>query len=474
MAVRGLAPTAHAQPDGTTDKTTGHLTKPLRRQVLGYSHSTGLSKAGNQLDGYVEAQGSIHISTRPLILSIVGRCARIPELSMADPWFPPRLVRLIQPGNNPAAIQHASPLRDSTHRLIQVHPNNPLLKEGVQSCSQSADDHRVTDMKDRGIDLRLNSCARISAAIRNAFVIALLLGGAGCGGGGDSFSVTNGGPPISINDPANGFSTTETSIIVTGFVNRIDGSFPSGTVYWNNGSSSGSSPVTCGFLCCLFVCVGSWEATVPLNVGSNTITATFENASTSVTVTRIPVFAVSGKAYMQGTSAALTSPDVMVSRTDPASSTLYGTYLDSSGSYTFTGLLAGNYTVNPYLPLPGSSTCLTFTPASRTVSVSTTDVTGQDFAAATASPCYSIQGQITHNGNGVNSVSVYIQDSSGQSTYRATNFSGVYQFNYLVPGAYTITPQSCFFGGCITFSPASLTVTIVNTNVTGQDFAELY
>ncbi|OIR04814.1 hypothetical protein GALL_132000 [mine drainage metagenome] len=351
--------------------------------------------------------------------------------------------------------------------------DNPLRQTGVQSCSQSADDHRVTDMKVRGIDLRANSLARLSAAIRNACVIALLLGGTGCGGGGSSDEV-NGGPPISINDPVNGFTTTETSINVTGFVNRPDGSFPTGTVYWTNGSSAGSSPVTCGFLCCLIICVGSWQATVPLTVGSNTITAMFESASTSVTGTRIPVFAVSGKAYMQGTSAALTSPDVMVSRTDPASSTLYGAYLDASGNYIFNGLLAGSYTINPYLPLPGSSTCLTFTPASRMVSVSTTDITGQDFAATTASPCYSIQGQVTYNSVGVSSVSVYIQDASGQSTYRTTDPSGVYQFNYLAPSIYTIAPLFCTFSGCITFSPASLTVVIVNTSVTGQDFVMQY
>jgi hypothetical protein len=47
-------------PDETTDKTTSHLTKPLKRQVIGYSHSTDettshstrLPKDGNQVAGY--------------------------------------------------------------------------------------------------------------------------------------------------------------------------------------------------------------------------------------------------------------------------------------------------------------------------------------------------------------------------------------------------------------------------------------
>ena len=40
--------------DGTTDKTTSHLTKPLKRQVIGYSHPTRLSKDASQVVGYVE------------------------------------------------------------------------------------------------------------------------------------------------------------------------------------------------------------------------------------------------------------------------------------------------------------------------------------------------------------------------------------------------------------------------------------
>lgn len=326
-------------------------------------------------------------------------------------------------------------------------------------------------MENGGVD---SSLARTSIMLRHGIAAFLLLVAAGCGGSSDSINVVNVGAPIAISDPANGYSTTATSITVTGYVNHADGSFPSGTVNWNNGSTSGSSTVTCGFLCCLFVCVGSWQATVPLNIGSNTITATFEAATTSITVTRIPVFTASGRLYMLGTNAPLTEPDVSVNRTDPASSTLYGAIVDTSGNYSFTGLLAGNYTITPYLPAPGSPTCLAFTPASRTIPVSTTDVTGQDFGATTASPCYMIQGQITNNGNGMNNVQVYIQDAAGKSTYRFTDFSGVYQFNYLAPDTYTVTPQSCFFTTCSTFIPASVTVTISNANVTGQNFIEQF
>jgi hypothetical protein len=158
----------------------------------------------------------------------------------------------------------------------------------------------------------------------------------------------------------------------------------------------------------------SWQTTVPLNDGTNAITATFEGANASVTVTRIQVFVVSGRVFMQGTGVGLTSPDVLVARTDPGGSSSIVARLDLSGNYAFTGLLAGSYTISPRLTPPESPSCLAFTPATRTVDVTTADVPGQDFAAATASPCYSIRGQVTASNNpgfGVKDIDVFIKDS---------------------------------------------------------------
>jgi hypothetical protein len=39
-------------PASFADKTTSHLTKLLKRQVIGYSHSTRLPKGGSQVAGY--------------------------------------------------------------------------------------------------------------------------------------------------------------------------------------------------------------------------------------------------------------------------------------------------------------------------------------------------------------------------------------------------------------------------------------
>ena len=305
----------------------------------------------------------------------------------------------------------------------------------------------------------------------------LLLGVSGCGGDGGDFEVVNAGAPISIESPANGSSTTASSVTVEGHVNRRDGTFPNGNVSWTNGGSSGSTSVYCGAFCCFIVCTGSWQATVPLNNGTNTITATFEGANASVTVTRIPVSVVSGRVFMQGTGVGLTSPDVLVSRTDPGGSSSVVTRLDALGNYAFTGLLAGSYTINPQLTLPESPSCLTFSPATRTVDVTTEDLPGQDFSAAAASACYSIRGRVTASNNpgfGLKDINVFIRNSYGESFRKVTDAQGFYEFHYLLPGIYTVTPESCFMAICNKFIPENRSVAIANTDVTGQDFVEQF
>jgi hypothetical protein len=51
------------------------------------------------------------------------------------------------------------------------------------------------------------------------------------------------------------------------------------------------------------------------------------------------------------------------------------TTTNASGNYTFTGLFNGTFTVTP------QKTGYTFTPASRTISISGANVTGQNFTA---------------------------------------------------------------------------------------------
>jgi hypothetical protein len=110
--------------------------------------------------------------------------------------------------------------------------------------------------------------------------------------------------------------------------------------------------------------------------------------------------------------------------------------------------------------------------------VTTADILGQDFSATQPSACYSIRGRITASTNpgfGVKGIDVFIEDSMGGSLRKVTDASGSFDFRHLLPGIYTITPRSCsIFFPCMTFVPATRTVTISSGDVIGQDFVEQF
>lgn len=306
---------------------------------------------------------------------------------------------------------------------------------------------------------------------------SLLVALFGCGSQ-DNGGVINGGPPISIDSPTNGFFTSAASITVQGSVNRPDGVFPAGIVSWSNGSSSGTTPVFCGLLCCLFVCVGSWQVDVPLHAGTNAITAVYMGASASATVMQGPTFLLSGSAVVQGTSSAL--PDVLITALPvpgPLSPPQQTALTDLSGTYAL-AVFAGNYTLGPQLSLFGPFSCLTFSPTSIAENVTTADVSGQGFSASQASSCYSINGRVTANTNpglGVSGVAMTITASNGKTLRWFTDSSGAYSFHYFAPGTFTVAPSSCpSVGPCQAFVPASRSVTITNSDASGQDFVEQF
>jgi len=71
-------------------------------------------------------------------------------------------------------------------------------------------------------------------------------------------------------------------------------------------------------------------------------------------------------------------------------------------------------------------------------------------------------------GAGVSGVTVKLSGAASKST--TTDSGGNYSFTGLTSGSYTITPSK---SGC-TFSPASRSVTVSGSNMTGQDFAARY
>ena len=127
----------------------------------------------------------------------------------------------------------------------------------------------------------------------------------------------------------------------------------------------------------------------------------------------------------------------------------------SDGTYTFSGLVNGSYTVTP------SKTGYTFSPASLSVTISGANQTGKNFTASAAAT-YSISGTVS--GAVASGVAMSLSGAATASATTATD--GTYTFSGLVNGTYTVTPSKAGY----TFSPASTSVTISGASQTGKNF----
>jgi hypothetical protein len=126
---------------------------------------------------------------------------------------------------------------------------------------------------------------------------------------------------------------------------------------------------------------------------------------------------------------------------------------NSSGNYTFSNLPNGTYTVTP------SKTGQTFTPASQTITVSGSSVTGVNFAAVT----YALSGTVSPSSVGSTTTMTLSGSATGTTT---PDSNGVYTFN--VPnGTYTVTPSKTGY----TFSPPNSTVIINGAPVGSVNFS---
>jgi inhibitor of cysteine peptidase len=130
------------------------------------------------------------------------------------------------------------------------------------------------------------------------------------------------------------------------------------------------------------------------------------------------------------------------------------TTTDASGNYAFAALGNGDYTVTP------SKTGYSFSPASRAVTISGAEVTGQDFTATT----YSISGKVMAGGIPLSGVTITLGGTLHRTT--TTDPNGNYTLVALGDGDYTVTPSKTGYS----FSPANRSVTISGAEVTGQDF----
>jgi hypothetical protein len=131
----------------------------------------------------------------------------------------------------------------------------------------------------------------------------------------------------------------------------------------------------------------------------------------------------------------------------------------ADGSYTLAGLVPGDYILTP--SLAGYA----FTPPTRSVTITNANVPAQDFSASL--PTHSISGKVTAGKHPL--AGVVISDGMGHAT--VSNADGTYTLAGLDSGDYTLTPSLPGY----TFTPASIDVSITDTNLTGKDFtATLY
>jgi len=133
----------------------------------------------------------------------------------------------------------------------------------------------------------------------------------------------------------------------------------------------------------------------------------------------------------------------------------FTTTASPSGSYIFTGLANGTYTVTP------ASQGYSFTPPSQTVSVNASNVTGVNFMATAQS--FSISGTISPTLGGAGAT---VTLSGTASIVTNADGSGTYSFNGLTNGAYTITPSNPGFS----FSPAAQSVAINGGSASAINF----
>ena len=185
-------------------------------------------------------------------------------------------------------------------------------------------------------------------------------------------------------------------------------------------------------------------ASLPVTVSGANISST-NFVSTANTV---PTYSIAGSV----SGAVLSGVTITLSGGKSATATT-----SASGSYSFSSLANGSYTVTP------SMAGYTFTPASLPVTISGANITSTNFVAtANTVPTYSIAGSVS--GAVLSGVTIIL--SGGKSATATTSASGSYSFSSLANGSYTVTPSMAGY----TFTPASLPVTVSGVNITSTNF----
>ena len=267
---------------------------------------------------------------------------------------------------------------------------------------------------------------------------------------------------VRIDLPMDGFSTGAETITVEGNAGMRDGSYPE-SVYWINNGLSGGLPQS---VFCLIGCVAAFRGEVPLFPGDNEISVQLLDGIDTVTGTRFPQVVVSGSIWMDTGGLV---PGITITLSGDRDSMI--TF--ESGTYSFSNLRDGSYSLSASLLPAQSADCLSFIPDRYDFEVTHfDDVTGLDFTASQLTPCYEISGHITASTNpdaNLRDVRVTLKDVDDNPYVVYSNVDGNYFFRHLAPGTYIIKPADSFSGS---YTPESATVTITDNDISSIDFVK--
>ena len=134
----------------------------------------------------------------------------------------------------------------------------------------------------------------------------------------------------------------------------------------------------------------------------------------------------------------------------------------SDGAYTFKNLSAGSYLLSI------SKENCSFSPATKTVTLSDANMIGQDFSLfAAGSETRTITGNVkTSYGVGIFAATLTLSGDGINSQTYITGSDGSFKFKGLPDGSYTITPEKSGFS----FEPASETITVSGEDMSGVEF----
>jgi len=171
------------------------------------------------------------------------------------------------------------------------------------------------------------------------------------------------------------------------------------------------------------------------------------------------VFGISGTVSLVGGTAAVT--DVTLTLSGDASQAISP---NADGTYGFTGLEGGDYTITPALA------GYTFEPAIRSYTPLDSDMTDQNFVGAFVPPTYGISGTVTLEGGTASVTQVTMLLSGNAIATINPEEDGTYAFGTLLEGDYTVTPSLAEY----VFEPVNRDYEPLNSNQVDQDFVGTY